>query len=124
MLYAFSRDGAVPFSKFWHYLYPTTKTPVNAVWGCVFVAFLLGLPVLNSAVVFFAVTSIATIGLYVSYAVPIVLRITVVSAVCACVCGGGGEVCVGGERVCVEGVCACGGRVWSVSVRGGRARGP
>ena len=51
MLYAFSRDGAVPGSRWWHHINPHTKTPVNAVWLSVVVAFLLGLPVLDSAVV-------------------------------------------------------------------------
>ena len=32
MLYAFSRDGAVPGHRWWHHLNPRTKTPVNAVW--------------------------------------------------------------------------------------------
>lgn len=51
MLYAFSRDGAVPGSRWWHKVHPRTQTPMNAVWLCVLVAFLLGLPVLNSTVV-------------------------------------------------------------------------
>ncbi|EFN58316.1 hypothetical protein CHLNCDRAFT_142334, partial [Chlorella variabilis] len=80
MLYAFSRDGAVPGSRWWHHINPHTKTPVNAVWLSVVVAFLLGLPVLDSAVVFTAVTSIATIGLYISYVVPVFLRCTVARA--------------------------------------------
>eukprot|EP00887_Chlorella_sp_A99_P005312 scaffold1.g5312.t1 len=75
MLYAFSRDGAVPGSKLWHQVHPRTKTPIYSVWACVIVAFLLGLPVLNSTVVFTAVTSIATIGLYISYVVPVAMRI-------------------------------------------------
>ena len=32
MVYAFSRDGAIPFSRFWHKVHPSTRTPVNAVW--------------------------------------------------------------------------------------------
>ena len=39
-------------------------------------AFLLGLPMLKSAVAFSAVVSISTIGLYISYAIPVLLRIT------------------------------------------------
>ena len=42
----------------------------------VLVAFCLGLPVLDSNMVFTAVTSIATIGLYISYVVPTLLRLT------------------------------------------------
>jgi amino acid transporter len=51
MLYAFSRDGAVPGHRLWHRINPRTQTPVNAVWLCVVCSFLLGLPVLNSTTV-------------------------------------------------------------------------
>ncbi|KAI7839985.1 hypothetical protein COHA_006306 [Chlorella ohadii] len=77
MLYAFSRDGAVPGHRWWHHLNPRTKTPVNAVWLSVLIAFILGLPVLDSTMVFTAVTSIATVGLYISYVIPSFLRITI-----------------------------------------------
>ena len=136
MLYAFSRDGAVPGSRWWHSIHPRTKTPVNAVWLSVLAAFVLGLPMLNSTMVrrpaccllpgrrlaaaprmralpcpaprpaglhlpdgmaphlwrpymsaccrrlqvFTAVTSIATVGLYISYVVPSFLRVTIVRA--------------------------------------------
>ena len=42
MLWAFSRDGAVPGSSIWHKVDPKTKIPRNAVWGMVFFAMLLG----------------------------------------------------------------------------------
>ena len=143
MLYAFSRDGAVPASKFWakinptiqvcntpyqlsvlansrhtglcwqgrrqkgsllgilHRLrgaaiaggsqhspctpwqqhnfspQPTAQAPVNAVWGMVLAAFVLGTPMLNNLQTFTAVTSIATIGLYISYALPILFKLLV-----------------------------------------------
>ena len=32
MIYAFSRDGALPFSRVWHTVSPRTRTPVAAVW--------------------------------------------------------------------------------------------
>jgi amino acid transporter len=44
MIYAFSRDGAVPGHRLWHRLHPETRTPVNAVWLAVVGAFILGLP--------------------------------------------------------------------------------
>ena len=37
MLYAFSRDGAVPGSRWWHSINPYTKTPIYAVWASVVV---------------------------------------------------------------------------------------
>jgi len=79
MAYAFSRDGAVPGHKFWHRLHPKTRTPVNAVWLSVTAAFILGVPSLytteGSSVAFFAIVSIGTVGLYVSYGIPIFLRL-------------------------------------------------
>ncbi|KAF9519895.1 hypothetical protein BS47DRAFT_1374938 [Hydnum rufescens UP504] len=75
MMYAFSRDGAIPGSKFWHHVSSRTQSPVRTVWLAVFLSFCLGLPSLGSSVAFAAATSIATIGLYVSYGIPIFLRL-------------------------------------------------
>ena len=75
MLYAFSRDGAVPGSRMWHAINPRTRTPTNSIWFCVVFAFLLGLPYLWNATAYAAVTSIAVIGIYISYIIPIFLRL-------------------------------------------------
>jgi amino acid transporter len=79
MIYAVSRDGAVPGHRLWHRLHPVTRSPVNAVWLAVVVAFVLGLPSLYQrggySVAFFAIVSIGTVGLYVAYAIPIFLRL-------------------------------------------------
>jgi amino acid permease (GABA permease) len=75
MIYAFSRDGAVPGSEFWHRINPRTRTPTNSIWFAAVGAFLLGLPYLISPVAYFAVTSIAVIGLYIAYGLPILLRL-------------------------------------------------
>jgi amino acid transporter len=75
MIYAFSRDGAVPGSQFWHKVNPRTRTPTNSIWLAVVGAFILGLPYLWNSLAYAAVTSIATIGLYVAYGIPILLRL-------------------------------------------------
>ncbi|MGW1914972.1 amino acid permease [Streptomyces sp. NPDC002076] len=75
MIYAFSRDGALPFSKVWHKLNPATRTPTNAVWLATGGAFALGLPYLWNTTAYAAVTSIATIGLYIAYVIPTYLRL-------------------------------------------------
>jgi amino acid transporter len=74
MLFAFSRDGAVPGHKYWHRINPRTRTPTNSIWFCVVFAFLLAVPSLWSSVAYAAVTSIATIGLYIAYVLPTLLR--------------------------------------------------
>ena len=75
MIYAFSRDGAVPGSQFWHKINARTRTPTNSIWFAAVGAFILGLPYLYSPVAYFAVTSIAVIGLYIAYGLPILLRL-------------------------------------------------
>jgi len=74
MIYAFSRDGAVPGSTFWHRINPRTRTPTNSIWFAVVFAFILGVPYIWSPTAYAAVTSIATIGLYIAYIIPTFLR--------------------------------------------------
>src|SRR6202011_175460 len=50
MIYAFSRDGAVPGSQFWHRINKRTRTPTNSIWLAAVGAFILGLPYLWSPV--------------------------------------------------------------------------
>ncbi|TVU34714.1 hypothetical protein EJB05_16561 [Eragrostis curvula] len=75
MGYAFSRDGAMPFSHFWHRL-NKHEVPFNVVWLSVFLAFVIALPSLGSQVAFQAMVSVATTGLYIAYALPIFFRVT------------------------------------------------
>jgi amino acid permease (GABA permease) len=75
MIYAFSRDGALPGSAIWHKVNKRTRTPTNAIWLAAGGALILGLPYLWNTVAYAAVTSIATIGLYVAYVTPTYLRL-------------------------------------------------
>jgi amino acid permease (GABA permease) len=75
MIYAFSRDGALPGSAFWHQVNKRTRTPTNAIWLAAVGALILGLPYLWNPAAYFAVTSIATIGLYIAYVTPTFLRL-------------------------------------------------
>ncbi len=79
MIYAFSRDGALPGSKIWHKINPKTRTPTNSVWLGVTLAAVTGTLSLYQkggySTAFFALTGICVIGLYISYAIPIFLRI-------------------------------------------------
>ncbi|MCZ4497864.1 MAG: amino acid/polyamine/organocation transporter, superfamily [Marmoricola sp.] len=77
MMFAFSRDRAVPGSRLWSQV-NANRTPVNAVIGASVVAALITLPALKSVggipTAFYAVTSVSVIGLYLSFAIPIYLR--------------------------------------------------
>ncbi|MCP2242800.1 amino acid permease [Lentzea aerocolonigenes] len=75
MIYAFSRDGALPASSIWHKINKRTRTPTNAIWLAAGGAFVLGLPYLWNATAYAAVTSIAVIGLYIAYVLPTLLRL-------------------------------------------------
>jgi amino acid permease (GABA permease) len=75
MIYAFSRDGALPASAFWHRVNKRTRTPTNAIWLAAAGAFILGLPYLWNPTAYAAVTSIAVIGLYIAYVLPTFLRL-------------------------------------------------
>lgn len=75
MVFAFSRDGALPFSSTWRRLSPRTKTPVPAVWLAVIVPFCLALPSLYSLTAYYAITAINVIGITPAYAIPVYLRL-------------------------------------------------
>ncbi len=78
MCYAFSRDGAIPGWRIWSRV-NEKRIPFNAVIFMAVLAGILTIPALwgNAAgfpVAFFAVVSIAVIGLYIAYVIPIYLR--------------------------------------------------
>ncbi|KAG8500623.1 hypothetical protein CXB51_002653 [Gossypium anomalum] len=75
MVYAFSRDGAMPLSSLWHKV-NKQEVPINAVWLSAFISFCMALTSLGSLVAFQAMVSIATIGLYIAYALPIFFRVS------------------------------------------------
>jgi amino acid transporter len=78
MTFAFSRDGAIPGSKLWSTVNPKTKVPANAVMFVAVVGAIITLPALKGIggipLAFFAITSVAVIGLYLAFAIPIFLR--------------------------------------------------
>jgi amino acid transporter len=73
MMFAFSRDGALP--KFFDHVDKRFHSPIRTIWLAATLSFILALPSLGSSVAFAAATSIATIGLYISYATPILVAI-------------------------------------------------
>jgi amino acid transporter len=78
MMYAFSRDGAVPGWRIWSRV-NDRRIPFNAVIAVAVAALILTLPALYGnkdgvTVAFTAVVSIGVIGLYIAYVIPIFLR--------------------------------------------------
>ena len=78
MLFAFSRDGAVPGSSHWRKV-DAKRTPFNAVMLSSVVAVIITLPALWKSpagvpTAFYAVVSICVIGLYLAFMIPIYLR--------------------------------------------------
>ena len=71
MAYAFSRDGALPGSRFWSRVNLRTGTPTNSIWLCVVCSIILVLPALWNSTAYAAATAIAVIGLYVAYVMPV-----------------------------------------------------
>lgn len=93
--FAFARDGALPFSRFFYHVNPKTQTPVRTVWlvvGCAMPLGLLGFadPVNESAIksgdflfllssqsliLYSAIFTLAILGPYVAYMIPIASRL-------------------------------------------------
>jgi amino acid transporter len=81
MLFAFSRDGAVPGGKYWRQL-NASRVPVYGVILTAVIAVILTAPALVKVdiagapvpVAFFAVVTIGVVGLYLAFAVPIYYR--------------------------------------------------
>jgi amino acid transporter len=78
MCYAFARDGAIPGSRIWSRV-NERRLPFNAVIFMAVCAAILTIPAAfgnadGIPVAFFAVVSIAVIGLYIAYVIPIYLR--------------------------------------------------
>jgi amino acid transporter len=75
MMFAFSRDRAIPGHQWWRKVSARERVPVNSIWAICFLAWALMLPTLKNPVVGYAVgTSVAVIGLYIAFVLPIILR--------------------------------------------------
>ena len=85
MIFAFSRDGGMPLSRLWRQVSRQYRVPAAAVWLASVLAFLLPCLILGIVKVrpqaldfsklYAAVTGISTIGLYLSYGIPLWLKL-------------------------------------------------
>jgi amino acid transporter len=75
MMFAFSRDGAIPGHKLWSRVSPRNRVPVYSVCAIVVLSWALMIPTYwNNVVGYLVGTSIAVIGLYIAFVLPIILR--------------------------------------------------
>lgn len=77
MVYAFARDGAMPFSKYLATINKKTMTPIYAVWFNVIFAMVVGLLYIINETAFNAIVSVNTIASSMAYFIPIALKLTV-----------------------------------------------
>ncbi|MGH9800089.1 MAG: amino acid permease, partial [Blastocatellia bacterium] len=71
VIWAFARDEGMPASRVWRQVSAKHLSPAPAIWLCVVVAFLAA--VYGKA--YTVVTAISTIGLYLSYIIPVYLHL-------------------------------------------------
>ncbi|KAG9103795.1 GABA-specific high-affinity permease [Ceratobasidium sp. 370] len=74
-VFAFARDGAMPFSSILYRMNRYTGTPVNTVWFCVSAAALLGLLAFAGVAAIGAIFYVSVIGLYIAYGIPNAARL-------------------------------------------------
>ncbi|KAJ5876374.1 uncharacterized protein N7529_001958 [Penicillium soppii] len=75
LTWAFARDNGLPFSEFFARVDPTYKIPLRAlllVASCIFV---LSFIQIGSTAAFNAILSLSTLGLYISYLIPLILLV-------------------------------------------------
>ena len=76
MMFAFSRDGAVPGHQIWKRVSKGDRIPIYTVWAIVVLAFLTPLPAWWFGYTGYAAsTAVAVIGLYIAFMLPIILRL-------------------------------------------------
>lgn len=83
MMYAFSRDKGMPFSRHWAEISRKFRTPAKAIWLSVILSFVLALidyitklvnPDAGYSTIAF-LTAVSVVGLYVAYGIPIYLKL-------------------------------------------------
>lgn len=74
-VFAFSRDGALPFSGWIYRIHNYTQTPVNSAWYSTGISALLGLLGLINAAAVGAIFSLSVIGASIAYAIPVCARL-------------------------------------------------
>jgi amino acid transporter len=87
MMYAFSRDKGMPFSRQWAQISKKFRTPAKAIWLSVILSFLLAfidylIKTANPDATYTTIaflTAVSVVGLYLAYGLPIFLKLIAVS---------------------------------------------
>lgn len=74
-LYAFARDEGLPLSRLWRQVHPKRGTPGPAIWLTVVMAFVPLIATLFFPDTYSVVASVSTIGLYLAYCLPVLLKL-------------------------------------------------
>ena len=77
ILFAYSRDNAVPLSKLWFKVDARSGLPLTSVWGTVVLAEILGIAILRDNYTINAILSLSVIALNIVYITPTICRVTV-----------------------------------------------
>lgn len=77
ILFAYSRDKAVPLSSLWFRVDKRSGLPLTSVWGTVILAEILGLGILRDNYTINAILSLSVIALNIVYITPTICRCTV-----------------------------------------------
>ncbi|KAL5338951.1 amino acid/polyamine transporter I [Aspergillus crustosus] len=75
LTWAFARDNGLPFSDFFARVDPTYKIPLRALFLVASILFALSFIQIGSTAAFNAILSLSTLGLYISYLIPLVLLV-------------------------------------------------
>ncbi|KNG82807.1 amino acid permease [Aspergillus nomiae NRRL 13137] len=75
LTWAFARDNGLPFSDFFARVDPTYKIPLRALFLVVSCIFALSFIQIGSTAAFNAILSLSTLGLYISYLIPLILLV-------------------------------------------------
>ncbi|KAL0577548.1 hypothetical protein V5O48_004446 [Marasmius crinis-equi] len=73
-IFAFTRDGALPFSAWVYRVDERTRAPIRSVWFSAFLTMLLGLITFAGANAINAVFALVITGQYTAYAIPVAAR--------------------------------------------------
>ncbi|KIV84901.1 hypothetical protein PV11_00650 [Exophiala sideris] len=72
--FAYARDGCFPGSRWWSQVNPRTHTPVNAVWFNCTIGICLTLLLFGGTETIGAIFSVAAVGAFVAFTIPITIR--------------------------------------------------